>query len=169
MLFPEYFCGKCLDQRAPFPRIRGQSSLAAGLLEEGDGVPLTLDRDLGQKKTTASDEGDQQAMAADLDGFGRDAFRRRQDAQFDLQISGLFERNRRKPRVLEGSGPGGVGDRAIDRADGKNIANASAQLAMEVERGKCAARFGEMGRWGIKRNFTTFERRQDGIVGEPQK
>jgi hypothetical protein len=26
-----------------------------------------------------------------------------------------------------------------------------------------------MGRWGIKRNFTTFERRQDGIVGEPQK
>src|SRR5215472_4975006 len=74
-----------------------------------------------------------------------------------------------KARVFKGRGPGGLGHRAVYRAGGEDIADTSAQLPVQIERRKGAARFGEMGSGRIAGNFAPFERRENRCVSQLQK
>src|SRR5580692_4477004 len=97
-------------------------------------------------------------MAAYLNGLGIDRLRRRENAEFDLQVARLLELYGIEARILEGCGAGRFGDGAIDRADGKHVADASAQFAMQVERGESATGLGEMRRGRIEWDLAVLKR-----------
>jgi len=159
--FSEHFSGERLDGCASLPGIGRQAGLAAGLLEEGDAVPVVFDRNLGQEEAAVSGHADEEAVAPNLDCIGGDGLRDGENAEFDLELPGFLELDRMEARVVKSGGPGGIGYRAIDGADGKNVANASAKLSVEIERGECAARFGEVRGGWIEGNLTMLERGED--------
>ena len=138
----EYLCGEGFDGRAILPGVERESGFAAGLLEESDAIPMALDGNLRQKQAAASSHADEQAMASDLDRFGVDGARRRKNAEFDFEIAGFVEVYGMEASVFKGGGTRGFGDGAIHRVGGEDIADASAELAAKIERGKCAAWFG---------------------------
>jgi hypothetical protein len=62
----------------------------------------------------------------------RNGLRPRQDAEFDFQIARFGQLHGMKAPVFESRGARGVGNGAIDGAYGKNVADASPQLAAQV-------------------------------------
>ena len=117
--FSEHFSGECLDGCTFLPGIGRQAGLAAGLLEEGDAVPVVFDRNLGQEKAPMSGQADEEAVAPNFDGIGGDGLRGREYAEFDLQILGFLESDRTEAHVVKSGGAGGIGDRAIDGEIGR--------------------------------------------------
>lgn len=165
LFLSEHFGREGFDQRSMFPRIRRQTRFAAGLFEEGDAVPVAFGGHLGQEETAVSAQADQQSMATDFHLIGGDWLRRRQDTQFNLQLTRLFDRHRGKTRVLERGGTGRIKDSAIHRTDGQDIADAPAQLSPEIERCESAARFGEVCTGRVRANPAIFQGGDYRIVG----
>ena len=75
-LIAEDFGGEGLEGCAFLPGVRRESSLAAGLLEEGGAVPIVLDGDLRQQQAAAAMLADEQAVASDFNGFRFNRLRR---------------------------------------------------------------------------------------------
>ena len=66
VLFSEYFCRECFDGCSRLPGVWRESGFAAGLLQEGDAIPVMLDGDLRKQKPAADMHADQKAVASDL-------------------------------------------------------------------------------------------------------
>ena len=126
MFFSENFCSKGFDDRSLLPCVGWEPSFAAGLLEEGNAVPMMLNRDLRKQEPAAEWGADEEAVASDLNGIGRDRFGRRKNAEFNLQIPRFFKRYGMKPRVFESGSPGSLRHRAIDGTDWQNVTDTSA-------------------------------------------
>lgn len=158
LFFSEHFSGEGFDGCSSFPGFGRQAGFAASLLEEGNAVPVVFDRDLGQEQAAISNHADEETVAPYFDGFGSDELRDRENAEFDLKVASLFERDRAKASVLEGGGSGSVGDGKKHGGDSLNIANASAELPIEIKRREYSARFGEMSAWPLEGELAMFER-----------
>jgi len=126
------------------PGLRVQTSLVAGVLEEGLAVPVMFDGNLGQQQATARPERDHQAMTADFDFFRLNRSQPGEDAQRDLQFQGLGLGDRTEAGVLEGGGPGGISNRGVQGRDRQGVADAAAKVPTEVEGSKDAARLGKV-------------------------
>jgi hypothetical protein len=103
------------------------------LFEECDAVPVALDGDLRKEQSAVSGHADEKSVATHFYRFGRDWLRRRKDAEFNFELGCFFEGDRIEAGVFEGGGARGVGDGAIDGADGKDVADTSAQIAVQIE------------------------------------
>lgn len=101
---------------------------------------------------------DEQAMASDFDGFRSDGVGHGENTEFNLKVAGFLDRDWMESRVLEGGGAGGVRHGEIQSANGKNVADASAELAVQVDGRERPARLGEMRAWPVERNLAVFER-----------
>src|ERR1700686_407379 len=159
LLLSEYFGGECFDRRALLPGIRRESRFTAGLFEKLYAVPVVFYGNLRQKQAAVPSHRDQEAVAADLDGFGGDWLWRREDAEFDLQVTSFRQGHGIKARVFESRGARRVRDCAVYGAYGKHIADSSSQLGAQIERGKDAAWLGEMGCGRIERKVALLEPR----------
>ena len=165
MLFSENFGGKGLNRRAVFPCVQRQAGFAAGLFEESRAVPVVLGWHLGQKQAATASPTDEQTVASDLNGFGGNRLRQRQDAEFDFQVTSFGQRDGRKAPVFESGRARGICDGAIYRAHRKDIAHASPQLAAQVKRSEGAARLGQMSGRRVKWDLPPFQHGENGIVG----
>src|SRR5579863_996087 len=163
------FGAEGLDHRAVLPRVAGEAGFAAGLFEKGHAVPVMLDRNLGQKQSATAALADEQAVAADLNGLGRNRLGWSENAEFDLEVRSFRERDRRKPVVLERRGPRRLAHGAIDRSRRKHVADASPELAVEMQRREHAARLRQMGGGRVERNLVSRERRLDRLVRQAQQ
>lgn len=139
----EYLGGKGLDGRRFLPGVEWQAGLVAGLGEEGIAVPGVFDGNLREQQAAPFAIGDQQAVAPDFNFGWSDRKKGREHAERKLEIGGLFGSNRPETGVFKGGGAGGFGDGAIERADWQGVANAAAELAIEINGGKDSARLSE--------------------------
>ncbi len=114
----KYFGSEGLDLGPGVPCVEVKAGFSASLFEKRDAIPVMLDGDLGQKQAAATGHADEQTVAADFDGVGRDRLRRRENTQLNLEMWRLVTRDRRKATVFESGGASGIGNRAIDGIDG---------------------------------------------------
>lgn len=157
------------DGDTVLPGIRRQPRFSTGLFQESNAVPPMFDCDLRQKQPAADWCADEQPVAAEFDGLWFNGNGRRKNAEFDLQVLGFFQCDRTKAGVFKGGRACSFGDGPVHRIRGKDVADASTEIAMQIERCEDAARFGEVrGRW-FQRYLAVFESREDRLVRNPQK
>lgn len=169
MLLAEDLGHECFHRGALLPGIHRQPCFAAGLLEEGDTIPLAFDRHLWQQKAATEAVADEQAVSSHFNQFRGYGTRLRENAQFDLEMPRLFQSYGMKPGVFKCSGASRFSDCAVDRADGQDIAHASSKVATEVQGSESTPRIREVRSWRIEGNLTIFERREYGLVCEAKK
>src|SRR5208337_1659184 len=84
-------------------------------------------------------------------------------------MRGFVLSNWREAVVVKGGGAGGFRHGAVDRSGGGYIADAPAQLAVQVERGKDSARLGEVRSGRVEGNFARLQCGRNGIVRQAQE
>jgi len=89
-------------------------------------------------------EGDQQAVAADLDVSGLNDFKERQDAQRDFQFRRFIPSHRQETGILKRCGPRGLCHCSVQRSQGRHIADTSTKLAPQVKGGESTSMFGQV-------------------------
>ena len=125
--------GKSLYGCGLAPGIQGQAGFAAGLLEKSFPVPTIFDGNLGQQQAAANAIGDEQAVAPDLHGLGKNRDQAGEHAQRNLQLRSFFQGYRQETGIVESGGAGSFCHGAIQRRDGQGIPDASPQLAREFQ------------------------------------
>jgi len=133
-----------------------------------------LNRDLGQQQAAAPVPADEETMAADLDLFGLNRLRRRQNAQLNFEMRSFLFGNRREAVVVESGGASGFRHGPVDRASGNYIAHASAQLFVaaitaQIERSENPAMFGKVSSRGLERKLELLQRGSNGIVRQAKQ
>ena len=123
-----------------------------------------LDGDLGQQQAAASMLADQETVASDFDGFGKNRLRRRENAELDFEMRRFVLGDRRKTVIVEGGSTGGLRHGAIDRRSRQGIADTATQLATKVERSESAAEFGEVRSGRIQRKIAVLQRGGNRLV-----
>ena len=154
-LFPEAgitedFCGEGFYGCTLLPGVQRKSGFAAGLFEEGHAVPVVFDGNLRQKQAAVALHAYEKAVAADLDFVRRNWLGWSENAEFDLQAGRFFAVDGFKACVVEGGGAGGLSNGTIDGTGGEDVADASAELVLQIERGEYAARFAQVRRWRLQ-------------------
>src|ERR1035438_3474100 len=81
----------------------------------------------------------------------------------------FVRRDGRKAVIVKSGGTGGFRHGAVDRSRWEHIANASAQLAVQVKRGENSARLGQVRGWRIERNLSSLQCGRNRIVGQAQQ
>ena len=145
-----------------------------------------FDGNLGQQQAAAAVPADEEAVAADFNFFGLNWSRGGKDAQLNFQMKSLFDGNRREAIVVESRSARGFRHSPIDRAIGRHITDAAAQLfsaltvsfsrqilsrqrVAQVERSEYAAGLGKMRSRGLQGNLVMLEGGRDGVVREPKQ
>ncbi len=138
----------------------------AGLFKEGRGIPFVFDRDLRQQEAAAAVLADEEAVASNFNGFGKNWLRRGENAQLDFEVRSFVGGDGREAIVVEGGRAGSFGDGAVEGSGGKSVADAAAQFAGQVQRSEDATHFGEVRSRRFKRDRTTFESGRNGVMSQ---
>jgi len=143
-----------------------------------------FDGNLRQQKSASAMSADQETMAADFDFICLNWLRWRENAQLYFESQRLFDCDRRKPVVIEGSGACGLRNCAVDRATGKHVADTPTQFffsavfflrifllesVTQIQRSESAARFSKMRSRRIQTNLSMLKRGKNGIVRQAKQ
>src|SRR5262245_61601765 len=142
----EYLGPKTLEPGF-FPRIIGESRLAAYLHEKHRRVPSLLDRRLRQKETAAGTLGDDHAMGADLEIIRTaDALGGCEHAHLNHELRHFVRRHRRESPIFMRGGSRRARHRFPERMRGFHEPHASPKLVATLQGDEGAA--GSAKAWG---------------------
>jgi hypothetical protein len=128
----EHFCREGFEGGTAFPGVQWEASLAAGLFQKGDSVPVVLNRNLGEKKAAPPGHGYHQAVPANLDFVRGNGAENGQDAEGDFEVGGLVTFYWLEAAVLRCRRPGGFGDSTKERENREHITDTPTKFAMQV-------------------------------------
>lgn len=130
--FGEDFGGEGFDGCAALPGIGGEAGFSAGFGEEALALPPPFNRDLRQQETAMAVVRDHEAVFADFDFLRRNGYDGRQDTDLNFELCGFSVADRKETWIFEGGGRCGLDDGEIERAHGNDVADAAAQLAIQM-------------------------------------
>ncbi len=112
---------------------------------------------------------DYKTMAADLDFFGMNRLRWRENTQLNFEIGSFFFSDGRESVVVESGGASSFRNSPVDRTGGKNVADASTQFAAQVKRSESTAKLRKMGSRGVQRNLAMLQPGSNGVMRQAKQ
>jgi hypothetical protein len=152
----EILSGKLVDGKAEeldIPGVGRETGFFAGAPEEFRGIPAPFDGHLWQEEAGPPAPTNVESVAADPDLLGPEGNERGEEGQLDGQSGELAGLEGRKAAVADGGGFGHVAHGRPEGLDGFDMADATAELAGDLEGhesgallSKGAAGIGQIGR-----------------------